>query len=241
MHRRLCAVPILLLLLLLSGPTDTCATPLSVAYIDTVTSMEWAQVADATGYHYYQLETVCATDGSTACSSSLPGVELAGWTWATTRQVMELMMSVTGLEGMVRESFDPLYGTIYIGSTVQEADSTWAPQFLATFTPTIVTDTYQAVRGWAADGVWFDPKSAYLPEVIDAAEGEIDTIGRGGLSDSHGPMIGGTLWNPPSSERGAWLFRPVASVPEPSSLLLLSVGGVLGALYRRRTVKHATR
>jgi hypothetical protein len=229
-----------LVVALLCGARDGGALPLSVAYVDSVTGTEWAQVAEATGYHHSQYETVCATDGATACTANLPGVELAGWTWATTRQVMELMMDVTGLQGMVRELYDPAYGqTFFIGSTVEAADSTWAPRFLAAFTPTVTTDTYRAVIGWAADGTYIDRNTAYLPEVIDAVQG-IDIASRGNLSDTHDDWVSGRLVNPGSPERGAWLFRPAQSVPEPSSLLLLGLGGVFGALSRQRTRRRAS-
>jgi hypothetical protein len=236
--RLLSRLVIMLGVSLLGVVHDTHATPLSVAYVDTATGLEWAQVADATGYHHYQLATVCATDGSAACSSSLPGVELAGWTWATSHQVMDLLVDAAGLpsEQLNHYFVDPPYGTVYVPGSVSEIDSTFAPLLLSLFAPTIVTDTYRAVRGWVADGVYHDFHTAWLPEVIDAAGGGLDTAGRGPLSDSHEPMVGGTLANPGSPERGTWLFRPAQSVPEPSTLVLLSVGalGAIGAQRRRR-------
>ena len=212
------------------------AAPLTVAYLDTLTGMEWAQVGDSTGYHHYQLAGVCATDGATACTSSLPAVELVGWTWATSHQVMDLLVDAAGLpsDQLNRYFFDPPYGTVYVPGSVSEIDSAFAPLLLSLFEPTIVTDTYRAVRGWVADGIYHDLHSAWLPEVIDAIDGGLDTAGRGILSDSHEPMVGGTLSNPGSPERGAWLFRPAQSVPEPSALLLLAVGGILAARYQRR-------
>jgi hypothetical protein len=206
------------------------AAPWTVAYLDSTTGREWAQLTGSTGFYWWEVDAVCANNGSVACTANLGTVEVAGWTWAITSQVMDLLANVTDLDTsqLSRFEFDPAYGTVYRPLTVSEVDSTWAPQFLATFSPTLVTATFQAVMGWAADGIYFDPRSAFMPAVIDAAAGGIDTAGRGNLVDSGAPL------SPRGDDAGIWLFRSVTSVPEPSSVALLAVGGALATFYRRR-------
>jgi len=237
MRRRAGCVSLAIALSLFAAVSKSAAAPLSVAYVDNLTGLEWAQVTGSTGFQWWEVDAVCANDGSTACSSNLAGVELAGWTWARTNQIMDLMANATDLSSAQLSlfTFDPAYGTVFVPLSVTATDSTWAPQFLSLFAPTLVTGTSQAVIGWAANGAYFDPRSAFIPAVIDAAPGGEDSAGRGNLVDSAPPFSPAG-----SSERGVWLFRTAQQVPEPSTLLLLSVGA-LGALrWRERHEKRSS-
>lgn len=213
-------VLVVLLSTLVVGVAESRATPITVAYVDTVTGMEWAQVTDSVGFAWWEVAGVCATDGATTCSSNLSGVEFSGWTWAQVSQILDLFADATDL---TRDQFVP---------DVYATNSTWAPQFLNLFTPTQVTADYRAVMGWAANGADIDPRSAFAPEMIDAAAAGLDSAGRGPLTDSAPPFA------PPGTDyRGVWLFRP-SQVPEPSTLLL--VGGGALALWRARRKSAAT-
>jgi hypothetical protein len=199
------------------------ALPLNVAYVDSATNMEWAQVVDTTGFAWHEVAGVCATDGATACGADLAGVELTGWTWGRVSQILDLFANVTDL---TRDQLAP---------TASMVDSTWASQFLSVFMPTLVTDTHRAVIGWAANGADIDPRSAFAPEVIDALAGAADSAGRGGLFDSQPPL------SPAGSDaRGVWLFRDAQQVPEPSTLLLLGLGLVSAHRWRAQRKKRSS-
>jgi PEP-CTERM motif-containing protein len=222
MRRRVGCVSLVIALSFFTAVSKSAAVPLTVAYIDNATGVEWAQVADTTGFAWQDVAGVCATDGATACGANLDGVELTGWTWALVTQIADLMANSTDLT------------LAQLSPTASALDSTWAPQFLSIFMPTLITDSHRTVTGWAADGSAIDPRSAFSPEVVDAIIGMTDTAGRGSLFDSQPPFapLG-------SDTRGLWLFRPVSAVPEPSTLLLLGVGGAGALHWRARRMKRS--
>jgi hypothetical protein len=91
------------------------AAPLTVAYLDSTTGREWAQLTGSTGFYWWEVDAVCANTGSVACTANLGTVEVAGWTWAITSQVMDLVANLTDLDTsqLSRFEFDPAYGTVY--------------------------------------------------------------------------------------------------------------------------------
>jgi hypothetical protein len=222
MRRRVGCVSLVIALSFFTAVSNSEAVPLTVAYIDNATGMEWAQVTDTTGFAWQQVAGVCATDGATACGANLAEVELTGWTWARVTQIADLMANSTDLT------------LAQLSPTASALNSTWAPQFLSIFMPTITTASHRTVTGWAADGSVIDPRTAFSPEVVDAIIGMTDTAGRGALFDNQAPFapLG-------SDTRGLWLFRPVSAVPEPSTLLLLGVGGAGALHWRARRTKRS--
>jgi PEP-CTERM motif-containing protein len=222
MPRRAGSICLVLSLVIFGVASEGAALPLNVAYIDSATGIEWAQVTDTTGFAWYEVAGVCPTDGATACGANLAGVEFNGWTWAQVTQIVGLIANVTDL---APSQFAPTATTV---------DSTWAAQFLSIFMPTLITDTRRAVIGWAADGASFDPRSAFAPEVVDAMAGMPDTAGRGSLFDSQPPFA------PTGSEtRGVWLFRDAQEVPEPSTLLLMGIGALSVMRWRAHRDKRS--
>lgn len=221
MHGLAKCVAFVVLSLLVVDVADTHAAPITVAYVDTVTGMEWAQVTDSVGFAWSEVAGACATDGTTACASNLGGVEFSGWTWAQVSQVLDLFSDATDL---TRDQFAP---------DVYATNSTWAPQFFDIFNATQVTDTSRGVIGWAANGAAFDPRSAFAPEMLDQAAAGLDYAGRGALTDTAPPFA------PPGTDyRGVWLFRP-SQVPEPSTLLLVGAGALAAAWRSRRKTTAA--
>jgi hypothetical protein len=205
-----------LVVVLLCGSRDVGAVPLSVAYVDTVTGLEWAQVSETTGTAYWDARAI------------------DGWTLATLRDVTELILHITGLS-LAGGYVDPYYGDVFTMANAEEANSAWAPAFLDVFTPTVSTPEYRAVLGWVVDGSPMDRNAAYVPRVLDSAQGA-DTVSKN-MIDTHTDYVSGRVPSAGTPDRGAWLYR---QVPEPSTLLLLGLGGVLGALSRQRTRRRAS-
>ena len=57
----------------------------------TVDGREWRELFETTGLSWSEVASVCPTDGATACSGTVGGRNLTGWTWATAGQVRDLM------------------------------------------------------------------------------------------------------------------------------------------------------
>ncbi len=52
---------------------------------------QWRELYETTGLTWAQISTVCPTDGVTPCAGSIGTVDLTGWVWATSAQVLELL------------------------------------------------------------------------------------------------------------------------------------------------------
>lgn len=89
---------------------------------------EWLQPVDFTGLSWNDINAVCPGG---ACSGTLSGIDLTGYTWASTADVSALMAS---------------YGTP--PPTALEVDSAWAPAFLTDFTPTLVIAAGPRISGY---------------------------------------------------------------------------------------------
>lgn len=199
----------------------TSITAYSIPITDTVTGLgdgkEWAQINLFTNLSWDTINTACPA-GVCTSGTQLNGYKMDGWTWASVYDVGELYQLFTS-------NFPGGFNT-YI-----ELGSTWATTFLSTFQYTYESpDYYQYVRGWAAGDCFigqFDYSYCYNPMVVDYVYDQdpdlMTTSGSYTPSDLFGESI------------GAWFFR-TDSVPEPSALLLLSLGLLGLGLQRRRSV-----
>ena len=92
----------------LLGSVGAFAAP-SAGAAPTENGREWRELYTTTGLSWSQVASVCPTDGVTACSGSVGGHDLTGWTWASAPQVRSLMVqyapglatadAVTGIDG----------------------------------------------------------------------------------------------------------------------------------------------
>lgn len=217
---RICGMA-LVVCTMFSGARHAAALPLDIAYFDPVSGLEWAQVNDTTLLTWDQVAGVCATDGFSACSSNLGSVELQGWTWATSSQVLSLFVNASDLTPDQLADQDE-----------SAPDSTWASQLLALFDATFAQNGSLWVQGLAADGPSFDPRGAWVPYVIDAS-GSDDVASRRRIVAKYLASEG----------IGLWLNRPATSVPEPTtlSLALLGAAGLLAKRVRDRRTKDRSR
>lgn len=196
---------------LFSGAQPAAALPLDTAYVDSVSGLEWAQVSGTTLLAWDEVAGVCATDGVSACSSNLGSVELGGWTWATSTQVLTLFVNATDLTPDQLADQDE-----------STTNSTWAAQLLSFFDPTSIENGGFGLLGLSADGPSFDPRGAWVPYVVDGTAGSEDLVSRRRIVAKYLA----------SDAIGLWLNRPVSSVPEPTTLSL-TVLGVAGLAVRR--------
>jgi hypothetical protein len=192
------------------GARPANAAPLTVDYFDSVTGWEWADLTQTTNRSWNDVNTACSQDGLTPCVN-FGTMEFAGWIWATQDQVRDLFVNATDLTAA------------QLAGGFETGFSTWAPQFLTAFTPTLGTPLSGVVQGVSATSHPV-PTLAFTPFIVNNA----------GLSDEAN-VINANAKNVGFASIGVWLHRPAsaAAVPEPATLLMLG-GGLAGVAAARR-------
>jgi hypothetical protein len=170
--------------LLVIAPWMATTSGVSLAYLDPVTHLQWAQLTDFPNTDRATLLSVCTP----VCNGTLNGQNLAGWMLASNAQVETLVHDILSTNGLT----DP-------GPGVTRSSPDWWNALMSAFSPNYgVGSTTVQVRGWF--GYTFDGAGG-ISLVVTAGGGgseQYATFPR--ASDS---MVCGV-----SSGCGAWLVEP---------------------------------
>ena len=201
-HRsvRLALVAVLVGGLVSLSPPSSTAAP-------TVDGREWRELFETTGLSWSQVATVCPTDGVTACSGTVGGRNLTGWTWATAGQVRDLLDDhAPGLA-----TADP--------PVVSGIDGFWAGiSFLGVMRwTTYSSSTYsysESTSGWtasqdAASGLPIGGFAAYSHRL--AGSTATGSIGLGTAADAASSVRGVFLWRPAGVDHTAPAVTPTVT------------------------------
>ena len=173
----------------------------------TVDGREWRELFETTGLSWSQVASVCPTDGATACSGTVGGRNLTGWTWATSGQVRDLLDDyapglatadpplVTGIDGFwAAISFlGVMRWTTYSSSTYSYSESTsgW-------------TSSKDATSGLPIGGA-----AAYSHRL--AGTTATGSIGLGTAADAASSVRGVFLWRPVGVDYSAPVVTPTVT------------------------------
>jgi len=184
------------------------ATP--IANFVTIDGKDWAQPTDFLGISWDAVDAVCPETSDGVCGEGqINEFDMFGWTWANPIDVGNLFVALGIPEGLLTEI------------VVTELDSVWAPSVRDVF-DSAPDSTIEAVWGFSRMTHPIADQIAIAPRLFDALPGSLDsaTITNPDLKDSFIPA------------RGAW-FNRTTSVPEPSTIVILTLG-LLGLGFSRR-------
>ncbi len=197
------------LALLMSGLVSIGAPPSTAA--PTVDGREWRELYETTGLSWSDIASVCPTDGATACSGTVGGRNLTGWTWATAGQVRDLLddyaPGLATAEPPVVSGIEGFWGGISFLAVMR-----WTAYHSSNYSYSESTSGWTASHD-AASGLPIGGSAAYAHALAGpTANG---SVGLGTAADAASP------------DRGVWLWRP-AGVDYSAPAVTPTVTGTLG-------------
>lgn len=191
------------------------ASSAQASYIDASVGLQWRQLTETNGLTWNELASVCAAQTG-VCQGSVRGVDLSGWTWASSEEITALFNRLSvPLNGVTAETAS---GAAWIQAMIDKdgAGSADTGAFYANAGDNVV-------MGWDRDDT--GGEYAVTSYVVDDG-----TSARAKIFGDEKKFI--------SSERvGAWLFAEYhapAEVPEPATPGLLAAGIAALMLFRKR-------
>ena len=199
---RIWSVRLALVTLFVGGLTAVGA-PTSTA-APTVDGREWRELFETTGLSWSEVASVCPTDGATACSGTVRGRNLTGWTWATAGQVRDLLdgyaPGLTTAEPPVVSGIDGFWGGISFLAVMR-----WTTYTSSTYSYSESTSGWTASTD-AASGLPIGGFAAYSHQLAGTTAN--GSIGLGTAADAASSVRGVFLWRPAGVDYTAPVVAP---------------------------------
>ena len=174
----------------------------------TVDGREWRELFETTGLSWSQVASVCPTDGATACSGTVGGRNLTGWTWATAGQVRDLLddhaPGLATAEPPVVSGIDGFWGGIsFLGSDA--VDDVHLQHLLLLG----VDQRLDRVEGRRSRGCPSAAFAAYSHQLAGSTAN--GSIGLGTAADAASSVRGVFLWRPAGGDYTAPVVTPTVT------------------------------